>query len=84
MSSILALIRFFVIIISTLAKFWIGIYTHDEFGEKHLFIKHKAIWKTFFYSPRGMSDLKLSEMSIKKQNEQNLFDEFILQNKIIE
>ena len=59
------------------SKLWFGIYTHDEFGEKSIFIKHRPIWKTFFYSPRGMSDLIISEMSTEKQNEQILFDEFI-------
>ncbi|WP_217491456.1 hypothetical protein, partial [Polaribacter reichenbachii] len=63
------------------SKFWVGIYTHDEFGGKNIFIKHRPIWKTFFYSPRGMSDLKLSEMTTEKQNEQILFDEFILENQ---
>ena len=66
------------------SKFWIGIFTYDEFGHKVVFIKHRPIWKTFFYSPRGMSDLKLSEMSKEKQKEQKLFDEFILENQTIE
>ena len=66
------------------SKFWVGIYTHDEFGGKNIFIKHRPIWKTFFYSQRGMSDLKLSEMSTEKQNEQILFDEFVLENQTIE
>lgn len=70
--------------ILTVLKFWIGIYTHDEFGGKGIFVKHRPIWKTFFYSPRGMSDLKLSEMTNEKQNEQMLFDEFVLQNQKIE
>jgi len=67
-----------------LSKFWIGIYTDDEFGGKQFFIKHRPIWKTFFYSPRGMSDLKLSEMSTKKRKEQLLFDEFIIEHRMIE
>lgn len=79
-NSILLLIFIFALI----AKFWIGIYTHDEFGGKILFLKHRPIWQTFFYSPRGMSDLKTSEMSSKKQKEQLLFDEFILQKQNIE
>lgn len=66
------------------SKFWIGIFTNDEFGGKDVFIKHRPIWKTFFYSPRGMSDLKLSEMSTDEQNEQRLFDEFVLDNTKIE
>ncbi len=77
-------ITIFIIGILIVSKFWVGIYTHDEFGGKNLFIKHRPIWKTFFYSPRGMSDLKLSEMSAEKQNEQKLFDEFVLENQTIE
>lgn len=75
---------FLIIGILIVGKFWIGIYTHDEFGGNNIFIKHRPIWKTFFYSPRGMSDLKLSELSIDKQNEQKLFDEFVLENQAIE
>lgn len=70
--------------ILTVLKFWIGVYTHDEFGGKNIFIKHRPIWKTFFYSPRGMRDLKLSKMSTERQNEQILFDEFILGNQTTE
>ncbi|WP_298903594.1 hypothetical protein [uncultured Psychroserpens sp.] len=66
------------------AKFWIGVYTHDEFGRKNIFIKHKPIWKTFFYSPRGMSDLELSEMSTEHKEEQKMFDEFVLKNQSME
>ena len=71
------------VLILILSKFWIGIYKHDEFGTNHTFIKHRPIWKTFFYSPRGMSDLKLSEMSKEKQNEQKLFDEFVIEHQLI-
>ncbi|MUU78796.1 hypothetical protein [Winogradskyella endarachnes] len=63
-----------------LFKFWVGIYSDDEFGELYIFIKHKPIYKTYFYSPRGMSDLQLIEMPKDKQREQLLFDEFILDN----
>lgn len=56
--------KIFIIILLLLvilaSKFWIGIYEHDEFNTKHIFIKHTPIWKSYFYSPRGMSDLKLS------------------------
>ncbi|UUV22565.1 hypothetical protein [Paenimyroides aestuarii] len=77
-------ITIFTIGILIVSKFWVGIYTHDEFGGKNVFIKHRPIWKTFFYSPRGMSDLKLSEMSTEKQTEQILFDEFVLKHQTIE
>ena len=73
-----------IIIVLVVVKFWVGIYTHDEFGTNHIFIKHRPLWKSFFISPRGMSDLKNSEMSLKRQNEQELFDEFIIETKKIE
>lgn len=59
-------------------KFWIAIYEDGEFDDKYFLIKHRPIWKTFFHSPSGMSDLKLSEMSEERQKEQLLYDEFIL------
>ena len=59
-------------------KLVVGIYEDDEFPEKHLFIKHRPIWQTYFYSPRGLSDLKHSEMSVDRQKEQLLYDEFVL------
>ncbi|GAA3508311.1 hypothetical protein GCM10022393_19100 [Aquimarina addita] len=62
-------------------KFWVGLYEHDEFFSTHIFIKHRPIWKTYFYSPRGMSDRKLLDMPENMQVEQQLFDEFILNDK---
>nr|WP_321230468.1 hypothetical protein [uncultured Psychroserpens sp.] len=69
-----------IITVTLLGKFWIGIYEHDEFKQEDIFFKHRAIWKTYFYSPRGMSDLKLSQMTPDKQIEQKLFDEFIIEH----
>ena len=51
------------------AKFWIGVYEHDEFGTNHVFIKHRPIWKTYFYSPIGMSDMILINLPSEKQIE---------------
>ncbi len=69
------------LLLGLVSKLWIGIYTDDEFDEKHIFIKHRPIWKTFFYSPRGMRDLETSKMPLDQQNEQKLFDEFIVQER---
>jgi len=66
-----------ILILLIIGKFWIGIYEDDEFVENHLFIKHRPIWKWKFYSPRGMSDLTLKDMSPDKRKEQLLFDEFV-------
>jgi len=69
-----------ILTVIVITKFWIGVYEDDEFYEEHVFFKHRAIWKTYFYSPRGMSDLNISEMSSEQQKEQKLFDEFIIEN----
>jgi len=55
-----------------------GVYKHDEFAEKHFFIKHRPTLKWTFYSPLGMSDMKIEELSNEKQIEQIYFNEFVL------
>jgi hypothetical protein len=60
-----------------LIRLFIGTYAHDEFNETHIFIKHQPTWKWHFYSPRGMSDMKLEDMAPKSREEQLLFDEYI-------
>lgn len=52
-------------------------YEHDEFNENYYFVKHKPCWKWRFYSPRGMSDLTLEDMTKEEQYEQKMFDEYI-------
>jgi hypothetical protein len=42
------------------------------------FIKHRPVWKWEFYSPIGMSDMKIDELSKEKQIEQEYFNEFVL------
>lgn len=71
---------YFIILLIVLltVKLWVGIYQDDEFGDHNVFIKSRPIWHTYFYSPRGMSDLSLSEMSLDSQKEQLLYDEFVL------
>ncbi|MDA6069105.1 hypothetical protein NJT12_05685 [Flavobacterium sp. AC] len=58
-------------------RFFFGVYDNDEFAESHLFVKHRPTWKWKFYSPQGMSDIKLEELSVEKQTEQKYFNEFI-------
>lgn len=69
----LLIICFFALIV----RLFCGIYVHDEFEETHFFVKHKPTWKWKFYSPRGMSDLKLEEMTDQQKVEQKYWDEFI-------
>lgn len=65
-------------------KFCVGIFKHDEFGYNVVFIKHRPIWKTYFYSPRGMRDWELNDMPAEIKHEQVMFDEFVLENQTIE
>ncbi|GAA4770975.1 MULTISPECIES: hypothetical protein [Flavobacterium] len=58
-------------------RLFCGVFEHDEFGNDVYFIKHKPTWKWRFYSPQGMSDLDLSQMTPAQQEEQLLFDEFV-------
>jgi hypothetical protein len=71
-----------VILISTFVtvlviRLFFGVYEHDEFAGNHLFLKHRPTWKWKFYSPQGMSDTKLEELTKEKQIEQKYFNEFI-------
>ena len=54
-------------------RLWMGVYSHDEFGGTHIFFKRKPIWKWSFYSPIGISDLRLEDLTPKKQKEELLF-----------
>lgn len=73
-------IIFFILLIFSflLIRLFLGVYVHDEFAEKSLFIKHKPTWKWKFYSPRGMSDLRVEEMTEEQKIEQKYWDEFIV------
>jgi hypothetical protein len=42
-----------------------------------MFIKHRPTWKWKFYSPIGMSDSKMEELSEEKQVEEKYYDEFV-------
>jgi hypothetical protein len=63
--------------ISLVTRLWTGVYHHDEFAETHFFIKHRPIWKWTFYSPIGMSDYQLNDLTEEQRTEQLLFEEFI-------
>ncbi len=65
----------FVLILA--GRLFFGVFEHDEFGNDVYFIKHQPTWKWRFYSPKGMSDLDLEQMSEEQKNEQILFDKFI-------
>ncbi|TDO20937.1 hypothetical protein [Pedobacter duraquae] len=58
-------------------RLYTGIYKDDEFDDSYFFIKNAPAWKWHFYSPRGMSDLKLIDMTVAQQNEQIMYDRYI-------
>jgi hypothetical protein len=71
------LIGVFTFAVVLIVRLFSGVYVHDEFAEKHFFIKHRPTWKWKFYSPLGMSDTKVEELSEDKQTEQKYFNEFV-------
>lgn len=70
-------IGIFIFAIVFTVRLFCGIYIHDEFGERHFFIKHRPTWKWKLYSPLGMSDNKIEELSEENQIEQKYFNEYI-------
>lgn len=60
-----------------LIRLFSGIYEDDEFNTKYIFIKNNPTWKWYFYSPRGMSDLSLEQMTEEQRNEQVMFEKFV-------
>ena len=54
-----------------------GVYEDDEFNERFFFIKSSPTLKWYFYSPRGMSDLKISEMTEEQQYNQIMYDKYV-------
>lgn len=65
--------------VGILIRLFCGVYVHDEFAEKHFFLKHRPIWQWQFYSPIGMSDIKMNDLSLEKQIEQKYFNEFVIE-----
>ena len=57
---------------------FIGIFADDEFYELDFFTKHKPTTKLYFYSPTGMSDLTLQDLSEELQKEETAFNEFVI------
>ncbi|WP_316634420.1 hypothetical protein [uncultured Flavobacterium sp.] len=64
-------------------RLFCGVYVHDKFAERHFFIKYRPTWKWTFYSPIGISNKKIEELSKEDQIEQKYFNEFIIGQRII-
>jgi len=65
------------VVVGILVRFFCGVYVHDEFAEKHFFIKHRPEWKWKFYSPIGQSDLQFEDLNDTEKIEQKYFNEFV-------
>jgi uncharacterized membrane protein (DUF485 family) len=61
-----------------------GIYKDDEFYEAALFTKRSPSPKAVFYSPIGMSDKDIGQLSPDKQAEENAFREQVLEANVPE
>ena len=57
---------------------FVGLFRDDEFNEPTLFTKYRPTFKVNFYSPIGMQDLELKELSPDKQKEEIAFREFVI------
>ncbi|KAF2515188.1 hypothetical protein [Flavobacterium foetidum] len=71
------LIVVFILSVGITTRLFVGVYEHDEFAETDFFIKHRPTWKWRFYSPIGMSDLRMEDLSKEEQTEQQYFNEFV-------
>jgi hypothetical protein len=67
----------FVVLITTIL--FVGLFRDDEFYNPSLFIKYRPTFKLNFYSPTGMSDMEMKNLSPDKQSEEMAFQEFVIQ-----
>jgi hypothetical protein len=56
---------------------FLGVFKDREFGEHHLFIKHKPTFKVSFYAPIGESDRTLNELNPEESHEEVMFREYV-------
>jgi len=61
---------------------FVGLYRDDEFYEPDLFTKHRPTFKVNFYSPIGMQDLELNDLTPDRRLEEKAFQEFIVERNI--
>ncbi|MNK00372.1 hypothetical protein D3C87_181560 [compost metagenome] len=56
---------------------FVGIYRDPEFQHSHFFFKYTPSFKVSFFSPIGMDDKKITDLSPEKQQEEKIFQRFI-------
>lgn len=61
---------------------FVGIFRDDEFYEPNLFLKYRPTFKVNFYSPTGMQDFELNDLSPERKAEEIAFQEFVIQQHI--
>src|SRR6267142_6700651 len=77
--NIYLLIGSFFLIVSVL---FIGLFRDDEFYQPSLFLKYRPTFKMEFYSPIGMSDFEISDLSPEKQKEEIAFQDFVIDHGV--
>ena len=60
-----------------IVRLFCGVYIHEEYADDVFFIKQKPTFKWRFYSPIGMTDLKMQDLTPKQQKEQKAFDIYV-------
>ncbi|MFB9077640.1 hypothetical protein ACFFLS_00975 [Flavobacterium procerum] len=66
------------IIFALITWLFVGLFRDDEFYEPNLFVKYRPTFKVNFYSPIGMQDLSLNELSPERREEEIAFQNFII------
>ena len=56
---------------------FVGLFRDSEFYEPELFIKNRATFKLNFYSPTGMSDFSINDLSPEKRIEEKAFEDMV-------
>lgn len=56
---------------------FVGLFRDSEFKNPELFIKNRATFKLIFYSPKGMSDLSIYDLSPEKRIEEKAFNNMV-------
>jgi len=65
------------------ALLFTGLCRDDEFNEPSLFFKYRPTLKLVFYSPTGMSDLTLEDLTPEGRKEELAFDEFVRKTGVL-
>ena len=61
---------------------FVGLVKDPEFAEYHLQMKAAPTFKVYFYSPRGMSDAKIEDLSPAEQQAEMDYQIYILGHKV--